>query len=176
MRLQGSSTDSLEPTVQSICVSEEAGHFLSPCTLIGWTHTCIRVLCRVYIYKKKHTHNVFHTMWLEWGYFWLTKWDYRWSLKRERPAHAYILNISHMMTHVNVHLARRHITNFELLICTCIQKKKKSHHSKVKAKLSQSMFLSIKLSHQRGFAHETVLTACLWGSMIYLCFYLFIFF
>lgn len=126
MRLQGSSTDSLEPTVQSICVSEEAGHFLSPCTLIGWTHTCIRVLCRVYIYKKKtHTHNVFHTMWLEWGYFWLTKWDYRWSLKRERPAHAYILNISHMMTHVNVHLARRHITNFELLICTCIQKKKK---------------------------------------------------
>lgn len=37
------------------------------------------------------------------------------------------------------------------------------------------MFPFIKLSHQRGFAYEPVFTDCLGDSMVYLCFYLFIF-
>lgn len=52
-------------------------------------------------------------------------------LRRERPALAYV------MTHVNVYLARRHITDFELLTCIKEKTKKKSssqgkekHHRK----------------------------------------------
>lgn len=42
-------------------------------------------------------------------------------------------------------------------------------------KLITDVFLFIKLSNRRVLAHDMVLTACLDDSMVYLCFYLFIF-
>lgn len=67
-----------------------------------------------------------------------------------RKACTYILNIWHMMTQVNVHLAHRHIRliTHMYMLEDVIPK-------------TLSMILFIKLLHQRGFAHETGLTDCL---------------
>lgn len=64
--------------------------------------------------------------------------------------HIYIFNIRHIF------IQHKHITDL------CIR----SRHSEVN---TMCMYFFIDMSYQR-VAHETVMTACLWDSMMYLCF------
>lgn len=171
MRLQESSTDSLDQQwYQYVCLKKQATFFHQALWLVTMNRYTIDLSSCGVISKTTQyfPHNVinFRILWL-----YISQGMVMNSVRHLRiEACRYILNMLHMMTHVNVHLDPTHITDFELLTCTCIKK------SSFQGKAPQIMLLFIKLSHRSWFTHRTVSTACLWDSNIYFCFYLFIFF
>lgn len=110
------------------------------------------------LYMKPHNVISFRIFWLDISQTEIIKGVE--PLRREADTRIYVGHFAYDDTRE----AHGHITDFELR--TCIKK------SSFRGKNITDMF--IKLSHHRGFAHET--TACLGDSMVYLCFYLFIFF
>lgn len=96
MRLQGSGTGSLEPTVLSICLSEEVGHFLSPLTMTG-DHTQTLYLNTLFM----KPHYIVHTMWPVFEY---VRWEFH-KIKtfkvcsaQCRGLHMHMFYIIHTMT------------------------------------------------------------------------------
>lgn len=84
-----------------------------------------------------------------------TSWKSKWSHYRNRVAYAYIFS-TYFIRHFHP------TQTYHWLWSACIR----SRHSEVN---TMCMYFFIDLSYQR-VAHETIMIACLWDSMIYLCF------
>lgn len=127
MRLQGSSTDSLKPTVLSVCLKRQVT-FSHHALWFVTTHTCIRVDAEL-IYDKTQCfpHNVISNriFWLE-----ISQSEIINGVKPlRREACTYILNILHMMTHCERIFCPQ---TYHRLWTAHMHMHTKSHHSEVK--------------------------------------------
>lgn len=140
--------------------------FQSPSTLTGdltLKHARIHAHVRVLFDQMKLLSlNVFR------------RWDYkRFKVPQSRKNCTFVSDVCASLTFSQI---TYHRLSYMCKKKTKKKKNKSSFPGKKRKRRRKIISYNRSNSHHRvGFANETVLTACLWGSMMYLWFYLFIF-